>query len=256
MHRMKILFVKRSGIVAVLACLLIVLTAVLYSVGNGDAPAAALAAKKPVYSVDTKAKKVAVSFDAAWGADKTDGIMDILDSKGANATFFLVGFWVDKYPDKVKSIAERGFEIGNHSANHPRMTKLTQEQMKLELAAVNDKIKELTGTAPTVFRPPFGDYNDAVVQTVNDMSMHCIQWSIDSLDWKELGVQDMIDRTVKKVKAGDIILFHNNSKYILDALPAILDSLIKQGYQIVSVSELIYTENYSVDNNGVQHKNG
>ncbi len=251
---MKVLFLKRSGIIAVLSCVLLVLCIMLYPPASRDV--AATAGKKPIYSVDTPNKKIAISFDAAWGADKTAGIMDILDAKGAKATFFLVGFWADKYPDMVRRIASRGFEIGNHTANHPRMSKLTAKQMQLELQSVNDKIKELTGKAPTVFRPPFGDYNDLVVDTVNGMGMHCVQWSIDSLDWKELGVEDMVNRCTKKVKNGDIILFHNNSKYILDALPQILDSLKKQGFEIVSVSQLIYNKDYTVDNNGVQHKAG
>lgn len=250
---MKIMYMKRSRLVTVLAFVLVLLMVTLYSV-EYSSQAVATSAKKPIYSVDTDQKKIAISFDAAWGADKTDSIMDILDSKDCRATFFLVGFWVEKYPDKVKSIAERGFEIGNHSANHPRMSELTAEQMRLELTQASEKIMELTGTTPTVFRPPFGAYNDTLVTTVNELSMHCVQWSIDSLDWKERGVEDLISRTTKKVKNGDILLFHNNSKFILEALPQILDSLKKQGFEIVSVSDLIYTENYIVDNNGVQRQ--
>lgn len=249
---MKVLFLKRSGIIAVLSCVLLVLCVALYPPASREA--ALTVGKKPIYSVDTGNKRVAISFDAAWGADKTAGIMDILDAKGARATFFLVGFWAEKYPDKVKEIASRGFEIGNHTANHPRMSKLTKEQMELEIKSVNNTIKELTGKAPTVFRPPFGDYNDALIETVRGLDMHCIQWSIDSLDWKELGVDDMVSRCTKNVKNGDIILCHNNSKYILDALPRILDGLKKQGFEVVSVSELIHSGDYTVDNNGVQHK--
>lgn len=250
---MRILFMRRSGIVAVLACLMLIVCAAVFSSGGEEAVTAA--AHKPIYSVDTAEKKVAVSFDAAWGADKTDGIMDILDSAGAKGTFFLVGFWAEKYPEKVKSIAQRGFEIGNHSQNHPKMTKLTAEQMRSELEQVNDRITELTGSTPTVFRPPFGDYNDAVVQTVRGVPMHCVQWSIDSLDWKGLSADAIVERTTKKVKAGDIILFHNNSDHILEALPRVLAALKKQGFSVVSVSELIYTGEYTVDNNGVQHGN-
>ena len=210
---------------------------------------------KPIYSVETKEKKIAISFDAAWGADKTAGIMDILDQHNVKATFFLVGFWIDKYPDMVKTIAQRGYEIGNHSLNHPHMPQLTKEQMTTELKEVNAKLKELTGKEAALFRPPFGDYNDTLVTTVNELGMHCIQWSVDSLDWKELGVKEMTDRVLKNVKEGSIVLFHNNSKYILDALPGILKELQKK-YEIVPVGELIYTENYTVDRQGIQHKAG
>ncbi len=210
--------------------------------------------KKPIYCVDTSEKKVAISFDAAWGADKTKQILDILDSYEVHATFFLVGFWIEKYPEMVKEIDNRGYEIGNHSQNHPKMTELSKEQMKNEITSVNDKIYDLIGKKTDVFRPPFGDYNDTVITAMEELDMHTIQWSIDSLDWKELGKQALIDRVLKKVKNGDIILFHNNAKYTPEALPVILEELQKRGFSVCSVSELIYKENYSVDIQGIQKK--
>ena len=209
---------------------------------------------KPIYCVDTDEKKVAISFDAAWGADKTEKILDILDCYEVHATFFLVGFWVEKYPDMVKEIDSRGYEIGNHSKNHPKMTSLTIEQMKNEIIYVNEKIYNLIGKTPNVFRPPYGDYNDTVISTMKELNMHTIQWSIDSLDWKEFGKEDIINRVLKKVKNGDIILFHNNAKYTPDALPEILQGLQSKGFSVCSVGELIYQNNYFVNNQGIQKK--
>lgn len=211
--------------------------------------------EKPIYSVDTEEKKIAISFDAAWGADKTRQIMDICESYGVNATFFLVGFWIEKYPDIVKEIDERGFEIGNHSENHPEMSKLTKEQMIKEIESVNDRVFALTGKRPKVFRPPYGDYNDTLVLTLKELNMNPVQWSIDSLDWKELGRDELVKRVLKKTESGDIILCHNNAKYIPDALPEILETLSSRGFTVCSVSELIYGENYTVDMQGIQHKN-
>ena len=210
--------------------------------------------QKPIYHVDTTEKKVAISFDAAWGADNTLKLLDILDSYHVGATFFLVGFWIDKYPDMVKEIASRGYEIGNHSKNHPEMSKLSREQMLSEIRYVNDKIRELTGKTPNVFRPPFGDYNDLLVTTLREEGMHAIQWSVDSLDWKEYGRQPLIDRVFKKVSAGDIFLFHNNARYTPDALPEILERLLAEGYTVCSVGDLIYQNGYFVDQQGIQHK--
>ncbi len=210
---------------------------------------------KPIYCVDTDEKKVAISFDAAWGADKTEKILDILDCYEVHATFFLVGFWVEKYPDMVKEIDSRGYEIGNHSQNHPQMTSLSVEQMKNEIISVNEQIYKLTGKTPSVFRPPYGDYNNTVVSTLQQLNMHTIQWSIDSLDWKEFGKNDIINRVTKKVKSGDIILFHNNAKYTPDALPEILEYLQNNGYSVCSVGELIYKNDYIVNNQGIQKKN-
>jgi len=212
-------------------------------------------ADKPIYCVETKQKKVAISFDAAWGSAKTQDIMDIVKDKGANATFFLVGFWVDKYPELVREMDQRKFEVGNHSSTHPHMGGLSKAQIEKEIAPTNDKIYKLIGKVPTVFRPPYGDYSDCLVDTVREMGMHTIQWDVDSLDWKELGIEPMINTVIKKVKDGSIILFHNNSKYITEALPRILDILKERGYEIVSVSELIMKENYYVDIAGVQHAN-
>ena len=130
--------------------------------------------EKPIYSVETDEKKIAISFDAAWGADKTRNILDILDSYEVHATFFLVGFWVEKYPDMVKEIYDRGHEIGNHSQNHPEMSKLSKQQMIQEITSVNEQIEAITGQAPTVFRPPYGDYSDAVVLTLRELNMHAI----------------------------------------------------------------------------------
>ena len=210
---------------------------------------------KPIYCVDTQEKKVAISFDAAWGADKTEKIMDILDCYEVHATFFLVGFWVEKYPEIVKEIDKRGYEIGNHSENHPEMSKLSKEQIKKEILSVNEKIYNLTGKTPNVFRPPYGDYNDLVINTMRELNMHTIQWSIDSLDWKEYGRQELINRVLKNVKNGDIILFHNNAKYTPDALPEILEELQKRGFSVCSIGELIYQSEYYVDIQGIQHKN-
>ncbi len=212
--------------------------------------------EKPIYSVDTDEKKIAISFDAAWGADNTKKLLDILDSYKVHATFFLVGFWIEKYPDMVKEIDARGYEIGNHSQNHPQMSKLSKEQMICEVQAVNSKICELTGKTPVVFRPPFGDYNDTLVLTLREQGMHAVQWSIDSLDWKEYGRQELIDRVLKKVENGDIILFHNNAKYTPEALPYILEQILAQGFEICSVGELIEKDDYYVDIQGIQHKNG
>lgn len=210
--------------------------------------------EKPIYSVDTEENKVAISFDAAWGADNTRRLMDICDSYNVKATFFLVGFWIEKYPEMVREISERGFEIGNHSENHPEMSKLTKEQMVKEIESVNDRIETLTGKRPKVFRPPYGDYNDTLVLTLKELNMNPVQWSIDSLDWKELGKEALVSRVLKNVKNGDIILCHNNAKYTPDALPEILETLQSRGFTVCPVSEVIYCENYSVDMQGVQHR--
>jgi len=209
----------------------------------------------PIYSVETDEKKIAISFDAAWGAEYTRKIMDIVEERNIRTTFFLVGFWVDKYPEMVKEIASRGHEIGNHSTTHPHMAKLSREQMITEIETTQRKIEELAGErAVKLIRPPFGEYNDLLIKTCRELGFYTIQWDVDSLDWQEHGVQHMFDRVTGKTRSGSIILFHNNAKYITQALPSILDHLLAEGYQIIPVSELIYKDNYRIDHTGKQIK--
>lgn len=207
----------------------------------------------PVYNVSTEEKKVAISFDAAWGEEKTDEILKILEDHNVKTTFFLVGYWVDKYPDRVKQIYDAGHEIGNHSNTHPHMSELSSAQISQELSALSDKVEAITGTRPTLFRPPYGDYDDQVVLQARKDGYEVIQWNVDSLDWKNLGVDPMIKQVTKEINPGDIILFHNNSQYITQALPTILDYIQSQGYEIVPVSELVLEGEYWIDHTGCQH---
>lgn len=172
------------------------------------------------------------------------------DAKG---TFFLVGFWLDKFEKETKAIAEAGFDIGNHSRNHLNMPKLSDDEIRAEIEYVNDRVNELTGFKPTYFRAPFGDYSDRLMSAIEELDMVGVQWSIDSLDWKGLSAKEIFNRVVPKAKSGDIVLFHNNSDHVLDALPLVLSALKEQGFEFVTLSELVATEGYTIDNNGIQH---
>lgn len=208
----------------------------------------------PIYNVDTSEKQVSISFDAAWGADKTQEIIDILKEYDCSATFFLVGFWVDKYPEMVKAIDEAGLEIGTHSNTHPDMAKLSYEKIKSELTSCIEKIKNITGKAVTVFRAPYGSYNNTLLNTASELGLKTIQWDVDSLDWKGIGPAQVTERIMQKTKNGSIILMHNNADHVTESLRMSLDWLKMKGYKVTSVGELIYGENYFIDANGVQHK--
>lgn len=219
-------------------------------------PATTVVAQKrelPVYSVERDDKVISISFDASWGADKTIPILDILDQYGVKTTFFLVGGWVDKYPDMVKEIFARGHEIGNHSNTHPQMSKLGEEGIRDELRMMSDKVEKLTGVRPTLFRPPYGDYNNRVIQVSRAEGYEAVQWSIDSLDWKDRGTQDIIRRCTYKVDNGDIVLFHNDSNDIVNALPTVIQHYQGLGYTIVPVGQLVLTGDYTIDVQGKQH---
>jgi polysaccharide deacetylase family sporulation protein PdaB len=221
---------------------------------RGAVSVASSARKVPIYCVDTTEKKIAISFDAAWGNEDTQQLIDILQKYNVKTTFFVVGQWVDKYPESVKALADAGHEIMNHSDTHPHMSQLSADGIRKEVNACNDKIAAITGIRPTLLRPPYGDYNNTLVSTLKDMGIYCIQWDVDSLDWKGLSPQQICDRVVKGVKNGSIVLFHNAAEHTPEALPLILDELIlKQGYTIVPVSQLIHPGVYEGDHEGKQH---
>ena len=207
----------------------------------------------PVYSVEREDPVLSVTFDASWGGDKTLAILDLLDEYDAKATFFLVGIWVDKYPELVKEIAARGHEIGNHSDSHAHFTQISEGQIRQELDACSDKIEALTGVRPTLFRPPYGDYDNKVVNVSRNEGYECVQWSVDSLDWKNRGVEDLVKRATNNVQPGDIILFHNDSQYIVEALPAILKHYQEQGFNMIPAKDILLTGNTTIDVQGKQH---
>ena len=211
----------------------------------------------PIYCVQTDEKKVALSFDAAWGNEDTRQILDILKKHNIHVTFFMTGGWVEKYPDDVKAIYEAGHDLGNHSENHKNMSQLSDEEKTQELMTVHNKVKELTGVEMNLFRPPYGDYDDAVILNATKNGYYTIQWDVDSLDWKDYGVDRIIDTVVnhKNLGNGSIILCHNGAKYTKDALDAMITGLKEKGYEIVPVSELIYKEEYHMDVTGRQIKN-
>jgi len=250
---------KKQSIVTVLS---LVIAGVILACTLGATSTAAVffgksSRKIPVYGVEVEGDKkvIALTFDAAWGADKTQGILDTMKKYDAKGTFFLVGFWIDKFESETKAIAEAGFDIGNHSRNHLNMPKLSDSEIRSEIEYVNDRVNALTGITPTYFRAPFGDYSDRLMTAVEEMNMVGVQWSIDSLDWKGLSAKEIFERVVPKAKSGDIILFHNNSDHVLDALPLVLSALKEAGFEFVTLSQLVATKGYTVDNNGIQHIN-
>jgi len=234
----------------------LLLAVLLAYVPMRDAPSIMVATAKrelPVYSVDTQEKALSISFDAAWGRANTEEILNILDRYGAKTTFFLVGFWAEKHPDLVAEIVARGHEIGNHSATHPHMNSLSEGQIKEELRRCSDLVASITGTPTTLFRPPYGEYNDLVIRVARAEGYEAVQWNVDSLDWKNLGAEDMVRRCTKDVHPGDVVLFHNDSKDILEALPRILAYYTEAGYKIIPVSQLLLEGDTWIDHTGRQH---
>ena len=243
---------KRRRRLMIAASAAILAGAIILLMAGGGAVAAAGTKLLPIYSVERDQKMVSLSFDAAWGNEDTQTLIDILGKYDVKVTFFVVGAWVDKYPESVKALSDAGHEVMNHSNDHAHFNTLSADEIAANINACSDKIQAVTGVRPTLFRPPYGEYNDRVVAAVRGMGMEPIQWDVDSLDWKELSAGEIYDRVTSKVRPGSIILFHNAALHTPEALEDIIKYLLAQGYEIVPISRLILPEPYTIDHTGRQ----
>ena len=241
-----------GGIMSSLGLILAVI-AIFWTVNNPTIVGASATTRQlPVYCVKRDDKVVALSFDAAWGNEDTQQLIDILDSYGVNATFFLVGEWVDKFPESVKALHNAGNEIMNHSLDHAHFSKLSAEEIITDITACNEKISAITGVTPSLFRCPYGEYDDHVISAINSMGMTAVQWDVDSLDWKGISASEIQKRVLDKIQPGSIVLFHNAAENTPDALPGIIEALLADGYSIIPVSKILLQGSYTIDHTGRQ----
>ena len=245
---------KRHLALAVMAVFLTALAVIVAAALIPYAYANAVAAKRklPIYCTDRADKVVSLTFDAAWGDADTEELIAILDRYQVKATFFVVGEWVDRCGDSVRALSEAGHEIMNHSDTHPNMPRLSREKMVQEINACNDKIQAITGKRPDLFRAPYGDYDNALLETVETMQMYCLQWDVDSLDWKGLSAEEITRRVVSQTASGSILLFHNDAQHTPEALPQIIEQLKAKGYRVLTASEMIYRDGYTLNHEGRQ----
>lgn len=206
----------------------------------------------PINRVNTKEKKISLTFDVAWGSENIEEILDILDKHNAKATFFLVGSWIDDNEELVKEIHNRGHEIGNHSNSHGSFPDISNEEKEEEILSTAKKIEDLTGEKVNLFRPPFGNIDKDTMNTCKSLGYYTIKWDVDSGDWKNIGSVHIVDRVTKNTKSGSIILFHANVRDVGTYLDNSITNLEKKNYSMVKVSDLIYKTNYKVNSNGEQ----
>lgn len=208
----------------------------------------------PIYSVNTEQKVASLTFDCAWGNSDIPDILKALKEENVKATFFIVGEWAEKYPNSVKAIAKAGHDVANHSYAHPHMNKLEEDKIKEEIRKTNQLIESLTGVKNNLFRAPYLEYNDKVIATAKNEGYYTIQYDVDSLDWKEYPSEQILQRVNDRIRNGSIILLHNDTKYTSKTLSQLIKSLKAKGYVLVPVSQLIYKDNYYIDNQGRQFK--
>ena len=207
-------------------------------------------AKMPICKVETTKKEVAISINCIENMDNISNILDTLSKMKATATFFVTGEIIDKYPEEIKKIVKNGNEIGNLSNEYTSLKKMSKSDIQKQLEDCNKKIENLIGEVPTLFRVPYGEYNNTIIETVEDNNMEVIQWSIDSLDYNSLSDQEIWERIEENLLSGSIILMHN--EYISDNLEIIIHNIQEKGYKVTKVSDIIYKQNYQVNDSGVQ----
>lgn len=237
----------------VVSVLTVVLLIFLANIDKNDViQTSALEKNLPIYNVQTEEKKIAFTMNCAWNADDIDSILETLRANNVKITFFIVGEWADKYPEEVKKISEAGHEIGTHSNTHPHVNNLSAEKNLEEIKISVNKLEKLTNQKITLYRTPYGEYNDIVIETSRNNGYFPIQWNIDTLDYEGLNCEEMWNRIKGKLSNGSIILSHNGTEHTAESLDTIIKNIKKQGYDFVKVSDLICKENYIINSNGTQ----
>ena len=234
---------------------LFMMTSLFAKVPENTIETASTSKQLPIYNVKTDEQKISLTINCAWNDDDIDKILETLDKHQVKVTFFMVGDWIEKYSESARKIHEAGHELANHSYNHPHVNNLNYDKNLEQIKKCSQLIEKITGNPSTLYRGPYGEYNDTVMQSAKDSNHSVIQWSIDTLDYKALTGEQMWERIESKLENGSIILMHNGTENTANSLDMIINNIKNKGFNIVSVSDLIYKDNYSIDNNGTQHKN-
>lgn len=233
---------------------LILMTTIISKAPENTIETASTKKELPIYNVSTNEAKVSLTINCAWNADDIDKILEVLEKNEIKVTFFMVGQWIEQNEDAVKKIYEAGHELANHSYSHPHVNNLNYDENVKEINKCSELIKNITGKESSLYRGPYGEYNDIVIKAGKACNHITIQWSIDTLDYKALTGEQMWERIEPKLENGAIILMHNGTENTANSLDMLITNIKNKGYDIVPISELIYTENYTIDNNGTQYQ--
>ena len=193
-------------------------------------------------SVPVDGPYIAMSFDDGPSATLTPRLLDLLKQRGIKVTFFVIGQNVEHAPEIVARAAAEGHEIGNHTWDHPALTKLSDARVQEEINKTSEAIFKATGKKPVLLRPPYGAMNPRVHRLVEQDGMKVVLWSVDPNDWKRPGSAVVECRILAGAKPGAIILSHDIHPGTIEAMPSTLDALLAKGYKFVTVSELIAME--------------
>ncbi|WP_371018911.1 polysaccharide deacetylase family sporulation protein PdaB [Pseudalkalibacillus sp. JSM 102089] len=191
--------------------------------------------------VKSEDKRLALTFDISWGETKALPILEELKQNKVKASFFISGAWAERHPEIVEQIAKDGHEIGNLGYRYENYTSMKDEEIKKDIIRSNEAIKKVTDDQPELLRPPNGNFDKRVLILSEKFNYTVIHWSLDSEDWKNPGVDKIVQNVTTQADPGDIILMHasDSAKQTVEAIPEMISVLKKKGYSFVTVSELV-----------------
>lgn len=243
-------WIRRLVLASVMAVLVVMAGLVIYHPGPATGVAAPLspADRYSLRDVVTTKKVAALTFDISWGTVMPPKVFAILQKDHIPATFFVSGPWARQNADFVKQMAQAGYEVESHGWAHVNYTGLSNSGVQQNIMKANQVIQSITGQRPTFVRPPNGDFSPRTIAAAKAVGYTTVTWGTDSLDWMNPGVSTIIRRVVTRIHPGDIVLLHasDTCKQTDLALPAILKDLHDQGYQLVTLKQLMRegTPNY------------
>lgn len=224
---------KAAWLLALLVALLLIYRFVQYNIFSP-----ATTKYEPIYQGDQGSKKIALTCNVVWGEEFIPDMLKVLKENKINITFYMGGQWVEQFPELSKKIADGGHELGNHGYSHPHPTYLSKKQNMEEIKKTEQAVYSATGKKTNLFAPPYGEFNHIVLEAAGQMGYKTILWSIDTIDWQRPSPQVIIDRVMRKHHNGAIVLMHPTAPTV-QALPKLIEGLKEEGYQFVTVSEII-----------------
>lgn len=198
----------------------------------------AATAVEPIYQGDENNKTMALTCNVFWGEEYIGRMLEVLEEKDVSMTFFIGGTWAEKFPELVKEIYDRGHEIGSHGYSHPHPDKISREENLQDIAKAEKVICSITGEKPRLYAPPYGERGPAVLEVAQELGYHTILWSIDTVDWQRPAPEVISQRVLNKMENGAIVLMHPTAPTV-HALPGIIDGLKEEGYQLITVGEML-----------------
>lgn len=200
----------------------------------------------PIYFVATGESKVAFTFEGGPGRDATLGVLRVLKDHDVKSTFFLSGKWIAQNAQAAQVVAQEDHELGNYTWSAPHVNSLSAGEIRRELEKAHKLISETCGQTPRVFRPPYGEYSNKVIEAARELGYETVVWSVDSLDWRGAPADDIKARVLAKVHKGSIIRFHVGGAHTVESLPSIISELKRQGYAVVPISSLLIGGSYYI----------